>query len=475
MQALPRQPSSLAYPHSSFKHQKNRPAFTCLFGKNIAEDIIASEEKMLARDGFEFLSINVNKQNLTLNEIRQTIARRLSDGSHLRLHIHAANPTDWENDHHTLNINPSSIQPVETTRFLEEVLTMAKKLRRGQKKHQSPPIVHIQSCLAGVLSKEITPGSTLWKSAYFLVYSSKKVSSPDNYGAALNTAASYINYCAQYRERLDPMRLFYLTASRRGDCMRMLGGDLQGPLILHAPKKRLDLMNDEAPEHIQGAQKDIADFYLTAYETRRWEFNLGETPTAALADILQSSILHHNLKQAKKLLKQHPELVNSHSSVGRAAMNTAIMEESKKMVRLFIKKGVALDFVDDSGKGPTCAAVCAKNFKLLETLLAEGADPNEVDSEGNSALLFAVFLDHPEMVSVLLEHGADINFRLGDETVLLLAVNNANTAMVKLLLKHGAGPKAGLTRALIETASAAGQTVMAQILYKALESFPSED
>ena len=475
MQALPTHSTSTS-PASSLKSQRNNPSFICLFGKDIAEDMVCFEKEMLRARGLDLFSIDLNEQNMSLEEIKQAIARRLQSGSHLRLHVHSTPPVNWDNNHHELAINSSSDQHTETTRFLEEVLEMAAKLNASQKNnYPSLPIVHIQSCHAGALSKEIKPGSPLWKSAYIVIYSSKKISSPDNYGAALNIGASYIRYCAQNHEPLNPMRLFYLTGSRRGDCMRMLGGDLQGPLILHGPQKIVDLVDDKPPQRIEGTQKDIADFYLTAYETRRWEFNLGAAPKAVLADMLQTRICRHDLAGIKKLLKKYPELVNSCSSGGRAAISTAILEESKKMVHLLIKKGAVLDVLDGSGKGPVYAAVSAANPELLQTLLAKGANANEINSEGDSVLLLAVEFNLTSIAAVLLAHGADINFCHENETALLLAVNNGNEAMVELLLKHGAGPKAGLTRELADDAAARGQTAIAKILYRALQSFSRDE
>lgn len=471
MQALPTH-SFAVNPASSLKTQQHNPSFICLFGKDISEDMVCFEKKMLRAHSLDLFSIDLNEQKLSLEEIKQTIAQRLQGGSHLRLHIHATPPVDWDDEHHELAINPSSNQSVETTSFLEEILEMSARLNLGQAKNVSSlPIVHIQSCLAAALSKEITPRSPLWKMAYIIIYSSKKISSPNNYGAALNTGASYISYCTQHGEPVNPMRLFYLAGSRRGDCMRMLGGDLQGPLILHGPKKAADLTNDQMLQRIEGTEKDITDFYRIANETRSVEFNLAEAPEAALADMLQTRILRRDPAGIKKLLKTHPELVNSCSSQGRVAINTAILEGSEKIMRLLIKKGAVLDVLDGSGKGPVYAAVSAEDPELLQTLLAKGANANEITSEGDSVLLLASYFNFTSMAAVLLAHGADLNFRNGNETALVLAVNNGSVAMVELLLKHGAGPKAGLTRELADKAAEAGHTAIVQILRQALQSF----
>ena len=334
-------------PVSSLKTQQHNPSFICLFGKDISEDMVCFEQKMLRAHSLDLFSIDLNEQKMSLEEIKQTIAQRLRGGSHLRLHIHATPPGDWDNDHHELAINPSSHQYAETTSFLEEILEMGARLNPGQAKNvTSLPTVHIQSCHAATLSKEITPRSPLWKLAHIIIYSSKKISSPDNYGAALSTGASYISYCTQHGEPVNPMRLFYLAGSRRGDCMRMLGGDLQGPLILHGPKRAADLMNDQMSQRIEGTKKDITDFYRIADETRTKEFNLAEAPESALADVFQTRIVRRDLAGIKKLLKTHPELVHSCSSQGRAAIITAILEGSQKMMRLLIKKGAVLDVLD---------------------------------------------------------------------------------------------------------------------------------
>ena len=97
------------------------------------------------------------------------------------------------------------------------------------------------SCEAGVLTEAILPNSTLWNSAYVILHSGSKQILASHYHAALASAAACISHCGKHAIPVDPMRLFYLAGSRRGDGMRLQGGDLQAPLVLNAPKMADDL------------------------------------------------------------------------------------------------------------------------------------------------------------------------------------------------------------------------------------------
>lgn len=97
------------------------------------------------------------------------------------------------------------------------------------------------SCEAGVLTEAILPNSALWNSAYVILYSGSKPILASHYHAALASAAAYISHCGKHAIPVDPMRLFYLAGSRRGDGTRLQGGDLQAPLVLNAPKMADDL------------------------------------------------------------------------------------------------------------------------------------------------------------------------------------------------------------------------------------------
>ena len=72
-------------------------------------------------------------------------------------------------------------------------------------------------------------------------------------------------------------------------------------------------------------------------------------------------------------------------------------------------------------------------------------------------------------IQLLLDFGADMNSSVDGNTALKLAVRRGDIISVDLLLKHGAGPKAGLSQALVDQANKARDFEIAEMLEAALE------
>ena len=472
MQALPRQSDNTSR-RLPGQEKIKCPPITCVFGMGIVPDVVDSLRNNWIAHRLKIKTIGTGNESLEPKGLIKKIAARLINGSHLMLYVHGASLYKPNNSKHHLLINASPGGTLGTVEFLEQLFSYAKRLNSTQTKAHLPlPVVHILSCHAAELSNELLPDSSLWKSAYFIVYSSKKFSCPNHYGAAMNAAARYLSDCVQRDEDVNPLRLFFLASRRSGDCMRMLGGDLQAPMILHAPKLAADLTEERLDHRLEAGLRDKADFYLSAIEAACQKRDPTALSSGAVAELLQTRIGRRDLHSVEQLLNDYSDLVDQPSSTGVLSFNVAILEGFDPIIDLFLRNGVSLLRTDCVGVGPTLAALLAENSELLSKLLAKGADPNETDIYGNSALFTAVVQDSTVAVGLLLDHGANMNYSDKDDTVLSLAVKKGNANMVELLLKKGAGRDAGLSYELVAAAIQKNHIPIAGLLYRALLSLP---
>ena len=457
----------------SEQQQMKRPRITCVFGGGIAPDVANSLKNKWITHRLKIKSIDTGNEGLAPRALIEKIAARLTNGSHLMLFIHGVAPQATNNHKHHLRINALPEGGESTLTFLERVVARAKQLHPDQMRSHLPlPVIHILSCFSGSLSDELRPDSHLWRSAHFVVYSSKKFTYPDYYGAAMDAAASYISDCAQRGEAVNPLRLFFLAGSRSGDCLRLLGGDLQAPLILHAPKLASDLEENRLDHRLEAGPGDRTDFYLSAIETVHGKRDLTETLPEAIAELLQTRIGRRDLQSVAQLLSDYSGLINQRSRTGVPPLNIAILEGFEPIIDLLLESGANLRCTDAIGVGPTITALLAEDYRMLAKLLAKGANPNETNMYGSSALFVAVTQRSTLAAELLLEYGADINYSDNHDTALTLAVNKGDPTMVRLLLKNGAGRASGLSNELATAAVQNNQVEIGELLYRALSGMP---
>ena len=139
------------------------------------------------------------------------------------------------------------------------------------------------------------------------------------------------------------------------------------------------------------------------------------------------------------------------------------------IVEAILEKCVDLSQTDLTGYGPVLASLPRKDASLLRRLLIRGANPNEKHRGSETPLLVATHHQFHAGIQLLLDFGADMNSSVDGNTALKLAVRRGDIISVDLLLKHGAGPKAGLSQALVDQANKARDFEIAEMLEAALE------
>ncbi len=472
MNALP-SASLTSSPGSGQQDSTKKSPFIFAAGNGFPETILASQRKILASCGLDLMSIGPGEQAKSAKTLIDHLGPQIKQGTNLLMHIHGHLAM---NNQHKLMFNESDESHVSTANFLEQLVRQAGKIHECRQQVLLPlPILHVMSCEAGVLTEEILPHSPLWNSAYIILYSGSKPVLASHYHAALESAAAYISHCAQHDVAVDPKRLFYLAGSRRGDGMRLMGGDLQAPLVLNAPKIADDLRPTGLGRRLKGSANDIADFFLSAIETSAEERRLAATWRQAIVELLDTRIQRRDLVGVKRLLAEQPASINPPASskvvpiVSALCWSAAQNEDARMIVEAILEKCVDLSQTDLTGYGPVLASLPRKDPVLLERLLRRGANPNERYIGDDTPLLVATHHQFHAGLKLLLEFGADVNFSRAGNTALKLAVRQGDIIAVRLLLKYGAGPNAGLSQALVDQANKARDFEIAEMLEAALE------
>lgn len=447
-------------------------------GNGFPESIIASQRKILSSAGLDTAFIGPGEEVASAKNLIDNLATRLQPGTHLLLHIHGQ--LDMKNQHRVM-FAESEDGLVNTVSFLEQLMSQAQALHAPQQKSYFPlPILHVMSCNAGVLAEEILPNSPLWNSAYIVLYASSKTIISSHYHTALASAAAYVSFCENHDKPVDPMQLFYLAGCRRGDGMRLLGGNLRAPLVLNAPKLANHLTPAGLGRRLKGSVDDIADFFLMAIETGADSRQSTDTWANALVEVLDTRIQRRDLSSVKRLLAAYPSIVNPPASSTVAPIISALFwsaernEIAKQIVDRLLREPIDLAQTDSYGNGPVLVTLPRKDPDLLQRLLRRGANPNEKNTSGTSPLWVATYLEFYAGIKLLLEFGADINFVRQGETALTLAVRRGDPITVELLLNGGAGPQAGLSQALADRARQGNDFEIAEMLEAALARHQAE-
>lgn len=86
-----------------------------------------------------------------------------------------------------------------------------------------------------------------------------------------------------------------------------------------------------------------------------------------------------------------------------------VLENSVRIARLLVERGVDNDAYDDNGYTPLMMAANRNNLPLVKFLLSQGANINGQCADKLNQLSVLMYAQSPEMVEYLLENGADPN------------------------------------------------------------------
>lgn len=449
-----------------------KPRLLMLYGGGTPNDTVDYLNRLAATTTLAPRIVNIEQQRLSARDAVTQLVRDSDSSAHLMLCVHGAIAPASQGriraGRHLLNVAQGSAEPVHTKQFLA---WMTAELATAGKENAAPPatlpFVHLFSCQAGVLRKQIKPGSALWRGAYYLIYASKRSTSLSACGNAMTTAVRYVDWCQRQRCAVDPLTLLYLAGLRRGECMTLMGGDLSEPLVWHAPAAEADLTDQRSMAALRGHARDIDRLQARAAALTNDERAL--LPQASLRELLSSRLERDDATAVAALLTAHPALRDECCIQGVPPLVEAADKCAHRCLAVLLAQGADPNAAaGHSSALQTCVIGPRPNLPGLTLLLAQGADPNLADEDGYTPLALAVAAEWTPGIDCLLAHGARMDRQADGLTCLEAAALNGKSHAVDLLLRAGAGEADGLTQALVEEVLTEGHADIAAALRAAL-------
>lgn len=188
------------------------------------------------------------------------------------------------------------------------------------------------------------------------------------------------------------------------------------------------------------------------------------TQTPLKQDLIDQFVgsAHGDFATLKRLLEEHPNLLNTNASWNEHAIEAAAQTGQVQIVEYLLKKGAPLDICtaamlgrlqqvkdmlqDEPGLIQARGAhgipllyfpVIRGHQAIAEHLLAQGATPDASSPGGITPLHGAVMFNQVGMAGWLLDQGADPNPRYDGKTPLGMALEKDQQAMADLLRNAG--------------------------------------
>lgn len=441
-----------------------------LHGSAPSTEMVNFLDKVVSATSLAPTVVNVDKDcpGVSAFEAVSRLTSEAGSGAHFLLCIHgmvsAEHGEFFRQNMHAVSVSDARGGFVSTQHLLSWITAdLASRVHRSSSADGVLPFIHLLSCHAGTLRQQLKPGSDLWRSAYFLIYSSKRETNVNACSTAITTAIRYADWCQRRRQAVDPLKLMFLAGVHRGDCMTLMGGDLREPLVWHAPKSEADLAEQRSLAMLQGDCGDVAWLHRMAAALEPAERAL--LPPLSTRELLSSRIGRDDLRAVAALLNAHPELRDQPSVLGIPPLIEAADVGANRCLALLLGLGADPNarLADGSGSAlEMCANV--RNIDGLRALLAAGADPNLADPDGFTPMMRAVEKDWKMGIQSLLDHGARMDLRFDGLTPLEAAVEDGCAEAVACLLSAGAGVNEGLTSTLVEFAELNGDHEIADML-----------
>ncbi len=138
----------------------------------------------------------------------------------------------------------------------------------------------------------------------------------------------------------------------------------------------------------------------------------------------------------KRLLEEHPGLVNARNENGDSLLLTAAYMGRRDLFDLLLEKGAGVSLFEASAVG--------LSGRVLEHLDGDPALVNSYSHDGWTPLHLASFFGHEQVAQILLARGADVNARskstrfARENTPLHAAAANRQVGVAEVLIAHGA-------------------------------------
>lgn len=447
------------------------PTFVYLYDKEIDPNSIKFCTRIAKISHLQNHVLEFGTAKNTITAVHHHLRTTSKQSSHLMLNVHGRSNGSKGQRSHRFVAGSSERREFFTKQWLEELLCPSAEAINSE----TIPFVHVLSCRSKALAEEIKPGTPLWKSGWFILYSSTKVTSVNHFGASLEVMASYIQLCESNDVQADPLTLFYLAGLARGDCMTLLGGDLQQPLTLHAPKSQRDLERSRSIKLCEGNTLDKARLLLAGIELSSHESSLLPDPNDdfLIAQLLATRIERGDMVAVKKIVKDNPKLLNHQQVVGTLPLATIVKNNYPEQMKWMLNQGANINATDSDGYSLLFFALEFQNTSMLEFLLSNGANPNCPNHESITPLIAAIANGRTKAAELLIKYGADLTWTDEGDTALTLAVSEGQLSVVSCILEHSTDRGTGLSAQLVQQARSNGQEKIARLLAQALQKRPA--
>ena len=447
------------------------PTFVYLYDKEIDPNSIKFCTRIAKISHLQNHVLEFGTAKNTITAVHHHLRTTSKQSSHLMLNVHGRSNGSKGQRSHRFVAGSSERREFFTKQWLEKLLCPSAEAINSE----TIPFVHVLSCRSKALAEEIKPGTPLWKSGWFILYSSSKVTSVNHFGASLEVMASYLQLCESNDVQAHPLTLFYLAGLARGDCMTLLGGDLQQPLTLHAPKSQRDLERTESIKLCEGNTLDKARLLLAGIELSSHESSLLPDPNDdfLLAQLLATRIERGDMVAVKKIVKDNPKLLNHQQVVGTLPLATIVKNNDPEQMKWMLNQGANINATDSDGYSLLFFALEFQNTSMLEFLLSNGANPNCPNHESITPLIAAIANGRTKAAELLIKYGADLTWTDEGDTALTLAVSEGQLSVVSCILEHSTDRGTGLSAQLVQQARSNGQEEIARLLEQALQKRPA--
>ena len=447
------------------------PTFVYLYDKEIDPNSIKFCTRIAKISHLQNHVLEFGTAKNTITAVHHHLRTTSKQSSHLMLNVHGRSNGSKGQRSHRFVAGSSERREFFTKQWLEKLLCPSAEAINSE----TIPFVHVLSCRSKALAEEIKPGTLLWKSGWFILYSSTKVTSVNHFGASLEVMASYLQLCESNDVQAHPLTLFYLAGLARGDCMTLLGGDLQQPLTLHAPKSQRDLERTQSIKLCEGNTLDKARLLLAGIELSSHESSLLPDPNDdfLIAQLLATRIERGDMVAVKKIVKDNPKLLNHQQVVGTLPLATIVKNNDPEQMKWMLNQGAKIKATDSDGYSLLFFALEFQNTSMLEFLLSNGANPNCPNHESITPLIAAIANGRTKAAELLIKYGADLTWTDEGDTALTLAVSEGQLSVVSCILEHSTDRGTGLSAQLVQQARSNGQEEIARLLEQALQKRPA--
>jgi ankyrin repeat protein len=287
--------------------------------------------------------------------------------------------------------------------------------------------------------------------------------------------AGYLELCVSNDVQPDPLTLFYLTGLARGDCITLLGGDLQQPLTLHAPKSAEELELTNSIKLMEGSPTDKARLLIAGIELDSKARTLLPKPDddKLKGQLLSARMERKDIYAIYTLAKKNPQVINQLQSAGNLPLARAVNIPSEEMILCMLSLGANINATDCDSDTVLFNAISNNTTDVLKLLLERGANPNCPNYESVTPLLVAIENNKTKAAELLIRYDADITWVDEGDTALTLAVRKGQLSVVNCILRRGVDRRSGLSVELVQQARAAGREDIAGVLEQALPKEPT--